>query len=203
MRTILKAAISLDGCFGTAEGPRHIFSNELDRLEVLKLRAEVDAVLIGGNTLRLDEPKLSASGASPKRVVLSSSGNLAPQAAFFREDAVEVFVYTTKKAQLAAEIESRARVKRLGHTSQPDPQLDLSLVLEDLEEAGINSLLIEAGPSLAAQFIEAGLVREFRFAIAAYCLGQGPELSLKSPAQLKINSVRQLSDLCVLRGEFL
>jgi diaminohydroxyphosphoribosylaminopyrimidine deaminase/5-amino-6-(5-phosphoribosylamino)uracil reductase len=79
---IAKAGMSLDGRLTRPPGEGQWLSSEASRADAMKLRAKVDAILIGGETLRTDNPRLTIRGVpgferkQPWRVVLTRSGNL-------------------------------------------------------------------------------------------------------------------------------
>ena len=75
---ILSAAITLDGKLGV-KNKRTKLSSKNDKIRVHKLRSKVDAIIIGNNTVRLDNPLLTvrhAQGKNPVRIILDSSGTI-------------------------------------------------------------------------------------------------------------------------------
>ena len=77
---ILKAAVSIDGKIATKNGDSKWISNELARIKVHEIRNYVDAILIGENTLMIDDPKLNVRlvepKKNPKQIILSNNLNL-------------------------------------------------------------------------------------------------------------------------------
>ena len=155
---IYKAAVTLDGGF-TVPGGRWISGPESRRL-VHELRAQVDAVAVGGGTVRADRPRLDARDVETPR----------------------------------------GQPRRLAFSRQPLPAgLDLELrgggLVEELRALageGVQSLLLESGPTLAAAFLEADLVDKLLLFIAPTLGGAGPRLaaSLPSPRPLSHLSAR-------------
>jgi diaminohydroxyphosphoribosylaminopyrimidine deaminase/5-amino-6-(5-phosphoribosylamino)uracil reductase len=82
---ILKAAVSLDGKIATASGDSKWISSEASRDLVHGLRTEVDGILVGGETVRKDDPSLTShgKGRNPVRIVLSRSGRLPKNSKIF------------------------------------------------------------------------------------------------------------------------
>ena len=75
---ILSAAITLDGKLGV-KNKRTKLSSKNDKIRVHKLRSEVDAIIIGKNTVKLDNPLLTVrhvKGKNPVRVILDSFGTI-------------------------------------------------------------------------------------------------------------------------------
>jgi diaminohydroxyphosphoribosylaminopyrimidine deaminase/5-amino-6-(5-phosphoribosylamino)uracil reductase len=149
---IYKVAATLDGRV-VVPGARFVTGEESRRL-VHELRAEVDAVAVGGGTARADRPRLDARDvATPKgqpRRLVFSRGPL--------PDGLDLELRT---GPLAAE---------------------LALLAAD----GVQSLLLEGGPTLASAFLEAELVDKLLVFVAPVLAGDGPSstASLPSPRTL-------------------
>jgi diaminohydroxyphosphoribosylaminopyrimidine deaminase/5-amino-6-(5-phosphoribosylamino)uracil reductase len=133
---ILKLAMTLDG-YLVVPGRRWV-TGEPARAEVQKLRSECDAILVGAETLRKDNPKLTVRtgrvGEQPWRVVVTRSGKLPKGANLFQDRQKErTLVYRKKK---------------------------WSDVLKDLHRRGVSRLLVEGGAEVAGGLIKAGKVNE-------------------------------------------
>ncbi len=96
---LLSACMSLDGYLDGADGPRLVLSGPADLDRVDAVRASCDAILVGGRTVRRDDPRLLVRSAerrrervarglpeSPLRVVVTASGDLDPAARLFTCD---------------------------------------------------------------------------------------------------------------------
>jgi diaminohydroxyphosphoribosylaminopyrimidine deaminase / 5-amino-6-(5-phosphoribosylamino)uracil reductase len=157
---IYKAAMTLDGSLALP-GERWV-SGAASRRLVHELRAQVDAVAVGGGTARADRPRLDARGVptprgQPRRIVFSA-GPL-PE---------------------GLELELR---------SGPLPD-----ELGALAAEGVQSLLLEGGPTLAAAFLAADLVDKLLVFVAPTLAGAGPRLvaPLPSPRTLSRLSARRI-----------
>lgn len=141
---ILKAALSLDGKAAAASGESRWVTGKPARTEVHRMRAGLDAILVGAGTVLADDPALTAHGAGsdPLRVVLSGRRRL-PRGARVFDGTAPTLTYRDKS----------------GH-------VDLGLVLHDLAARGVGTLLVEGGPTVHAAFLRAGLVDEARVFLA-------------------------------------
>ena len=163
---IAKWAQSLDGKLATRTGHSQWISGEESRRLVHKLRARVDAVLVGSGTVKRDDPLLTARGVrvlrTARRAVLD--GRLrTPNQCQLIDTANEIPTLVITGADSAASpkaqrlrnrgVEVVACRRRRGH-------LDLSAGLAKLAAMGVTNLLLEGGPTLLTAFIEARLVDE-------------------------------------------
>lgn len=145
-----KCASTLDGRVAAADGSSRWITGESSRADVHRLRAEVDAVLVGVGTVLADDPELTArlpagplAGRQPLRVVLDRSGRTPAD----------------------------ARVQPALVLAEPPAQ-----ALAILAERGVVSALLESGPTLAAAFVQAGLVDRVICYLAPALLGAGPSM---------------------------
>ena len=150
-----KAGMSLDGRIARPPGEGRWITSPAARAHAHKLRARVDAILIGAGTLRADNPRLTVRGIpgakQPWRVVLTRSGKL------------------PRKAHLFADAH---RGKTLVYRNQ-----SLRAVLRDLGKKEITSVLIEGGGDVLGQAFDGRLVDEAHFYIAPLLIG-GPKVSV-------------------------
>jgi diaminohydroxyphosphoribosylaminopyrimidine deaminase/5-amino-6-(5-phosphoribosylamino)uracil reductase len=159
---ILKLAMTMDG-YLVVPGRRWV-TGEPARAEVQKLRAECDAILVGAETVRKDNPQLTVrktfrhsaesrnvGGEQPWRVVVTRSGKLPKGANLFRDRNKErTLVYRRKK---------------------------WSEVLKDLHRRGVSRLLVEGGAEVAESLVKAGKVNEVVIYLAPILVGErGKEL---------------------------
>jgi len=165
---IYKAAVTLDGSM-SLPGERWI-SGEASRRFVHELRADVDAVAVGGGTARADLPRLDARDVAtprgqPRRLVFS-------------------------RGPLPAGLDLELR-------SGP-----LATELGALADEGVQSLLLEGGPTLAAAFLAADLVDKLLVFVAPVLAGDGPGLvaPLPSPRTLSHLTARPVGDDVLLEA---
>ncbi len=145
----VKLAMSLDGKICDNTGSARWISSEASRKRTGMLREQVDVIMVGGETLRKDNPSLLSHGRENNdlwRVVISKSGNLPPGA--------QVFTDAAKDRTLVFS----------------DPRE----ALEELGRRGFMHVLCEGGFNLARSLAAEGLVDEWIGVIAPLVVGDGP-----------------------------
>jgi len=160
---MLKLALSADGFLAARPGSRTPISGLEAGNRVQRLRAGVDAILVGGRTARVDDPLLTVRGAvtprvPPRRVVLDPGATLPPTSRLFHEGRGEVIVFQGESgAAQGAELPAHVRVERLPRTA-PGRRFDLDAVLRRLRALEVRSILCEGGGELAEALLRADLV---------------------------------------------
>ncbi|MFD0356016.1 bifunctional diaminohydroxyphosphoribosylaminopyrimidine deaminase/5-amino-6-(5-phosphoribosylamino)uracil reductase RibD [Streptomyces sp. NPDC127110] len=167
-----KYAATLDGRSAAEDGSSRWITSPESRADVHRLRAEADAVLVGGGTLRADDPHLAVRGVDgavqPLRVALDTRAAL-PATARILDDAAPTLIVTGEDADTAHL--PGTDVLRLPLS---DGRLPLGPLLAELYGRGVRSVLLEGGPTLAGAFLEAGAVDRVVGYIAPALLGAGP-----------------------------
>ena len=167
---VLKWAMSLDGRIGLKNGKSKWITNIRSRSEVHSLRADFDAIVVGGNTLRNDDPLLTSRGKKspePLRVVLTKTLNFPKERRLWNcEIAKTLVVYVSSLAneKYLQEIPSCVEIAKI---SSEDPKLLAQL----LAERGLNKILWECGPNLATSALKNGCIQETITFIAPKVLG--------------------------------
>lgn len=173
---LLKVAQSLDGRIALANGRSRWITSEPARVEVHRLRSQLDAVVVGSQTVIDDDPELTVrhlEGRNPLRIVMDSTLRISPESrVLHQEDNGRTWVIATPNAS----IEKRQRIEETGATviectGGPDGKLDLVAAMKLLAQRGITSLFVEGGGTLHASFIRAGLYDKFIVAIAPKMIG--------------------------------
>ncbi len=165
---ILKAAASLDGRIETSRRQSRWITAEASRRLAHRMRAEVDAILVGVETVLRDDPGLTAHGMGrdPLRVVLDSRLRTPASAKLLRGRA-PALLFTSPQAL--------CRRPPAGAWALPVPQngagLDLHQVLASLASMGVGTVLVEGGSAVHTAFIEKGLVDELRLFLAPMLIG--------------------------------
>jgi riboflavin-specific deaminase-like protein len=175
---LLSCATSADGYLDDASPERLILSGPADLDRVDEVRAGCDAILVGAQTVRADNPRLlirdprrsarrAARGlpAHPARVTLTTTGDLNPAARFFAPGALRLVYCATPALRSAARIKDSAVLIDAG-----DP-LSVDFMLQDLAERGVARLLVEGGARVLGDFLAAGRADELDLAVAPFFLG--------------------------------
>jgi diaminohydroxyphosphoribosylaminopyrimidine deaminase/5-amino-6-(5-phosphoribosylamino)uracil reductase len=167
----LKAAVSLDGMLAGLNGRSRWITGEAARRFAHRLRLRHEAVLVGAETVRRDDPRLTVRlpGAprQPLPVVLAPDLRLPPEARLLRHARPRVYVRADLPREGGA-WEERATVVPL---PAPEGALDVAAVLADLHRAGIASVLVEGGARTFAAFLSAAAVDEVALFTAPFFLG--------------------------------
>lgn len=161
--TTWKFAATLDGRSAAADGTSRWITSAQARADVHRLRGEVDAVVAGVGTVLADDPQLTVrdaagapAGPQPLRVVVDTEGRT-PKDARVRDDAAPTWVATAVELGRGA-----------------DGRVDLTALAASLYQRGVQSVLLEGGPTLAGAMLRAGLVDRVVGYVAPALLGAGP-----------------------------
>jgi len=173
----LKLATSLDGRIAAASGESRWITGEAARAAVQQLRAAHDAVMIGAETARQDNPSLLACttpppARQPARVVLTTRLDIAPDSNLFADIAQSpLFLFGAERASPARHAILEGAGARVEQVASADGRLDLNAVLARLGELGITRVLTEGGGKLAASLIAANVVDRLEWMRAPIVLG--------------------------------
>ncbi|WP_013323941.1 bifunctional diaminohydroxyphosphoribosylaminopyrimidine deaminase/5-amino-6-(5-phosphoribosylamino)uracil reductase RibD [Gloeothece verrucosa] len=167
---ILKYAMTLDGKIAATSGHSAWVTGEASRRIVHQLRAACDAVIIGGNTVRQDNPHLTTHGVSshnPLRVVMSRSLNLPLEANLWETDKVPTVVFTEEGINPPLQKQLLKRKVEVIELEVLTP----TQVMQHLYQRGFCSVLWECGGTLAASAITEGMVQKVMAFIAPKIIG--------------------------------
>ncbi len=167
---ILKYAMTLDGKIATTSGHSAWITNQEARQEVHQLRSACDAVIVGGNTVRRDNPHLTsrmADAANPLRVVMSRTLDLPKEAYLWQTDEVPTLVLTQEGANPEFQQLLRQKGVEVVELSPVTP----ANVMTYLYNRGLLSVLWECGGTLAASAIAQGSVQKILAFIAPKIIG--------------------------------
>ena len=169
MRITLSAAVTADGFLDDNSPRRLIISTPEDWAEVYRLRAAHDAILVGAETLRRDDPSLLVrdeevrarrreQGLPPDiaKVTLTGTGELSPGLRFFTEGEAERYVFSPH------EIDSLQRIATVISTGEP---ITAKLIVTQLEKRGVERLMVEGGAAVLRMFLGEGMADTLRLAV--------------------------------------
>jgi riboflavin-specific deaminase-like protein len=169
--TVGQIGQSLDGRIATLSGDSHYINGPEGIAHLHRLRAVVDAVVVGAGTVRADDPQLTVrhvSGPNPVRVIIDPRGTLPAKARAFLRDGVHRIVITRQHARPAIpdDIETIALPDNGGRIA---PQA----ILDALLERGLRRVLIEGGARTVSSFLSAGCLDRLHVVVAPMILGSG------------------------------
>ncbi|MBW4643680.1 MAG: bifunctional diaminohydroxyphosphoribosylaminopyrimidine deaminase/5-amino-6-(5-phosphoribosylamino)uracil reductase RibD [Goleter apudmare HA4340-LM2] len=167
---ILKYAMTLDGKIATTSGHSAWVTNQDARSEVHQLRAACDAVIVGGNTVRQDNPYLTSHQVGPHnplRVVMSRQLNLPEDARLWQTTEAPTLVLT----EVGSSPDFRELLLKQGVEVVEFTSLTPEQVMLHLYERGFCSVLWECGGTLAASAIAQGAVQKVLAFIAPKIIG--------------------------------
>ena len=167
---ILKWAMSLDGRTALPNGDSQWISGPAARQWVHRLRAGCDAVIVGGGTVRADDPLLTSRGQrspEPLRVVISRTLHLPQHAKLWDTQTANTLVAHGPEISR----ECCLRFDALGVDRLQLPVCDPRSLLNALASRGCNQVLWESGPELAAAALRQGCVQRVAAVIAPKLLG--------------------------------
>ncbi len=149
-----KFAATLDGRVAAMDGTSRWITSAPARADVHRLRAEIDAIIVGSGTVLADDPQLT---------IRDEGGELAPRQ--------PIRVVFDRRGRIPA----NARVRDQSATTVVwiDSVFD---ALSAMYEGGVRAILLEGGPTLAAAFLKAGYIDRVVGYLAPALLGAGPSL---------------------------
>ena len=175
---------SLDGRIATASGESRWINGGSALDHVHRLRAAVDAVVVGVGTVIADDPLLTVrrvAGPHPARVVIDPHGRLPHNAKCLADDGVRCLVIRAGDMPPPEGVE----VIRLGYGGRRDVLCPVE-ISRLLFQRGFRRLLVEGGALTISKFVEAGAVDRLHVLVAPVILGSGkPGLSLAPIRRLK------------------
>ncbi len=161
---------SLDGRIATATGNSRYINCPEAIVHLHRLRALVDAVIVGIGTVVADDPLLTVRkvyGNNPARIVIDPNGRLPPDARMLAENGSPVFVIQS------CHLRRPARVTPITIPSG-DGQIDPVRIVDALAAHGFRRLLVEGGAGTVSSFLSAGAIDRLHLSIAPIIIGSGP-----------------------------
>jgi diaminohydroxyphosphoribosylaminopyrimidine deaminase/5-amino-6-(5-phosphoribosylamino)uracil reductase len=192
---------SLDGRVATATGRSHYINGPAGLAHLHRLRALVDAVVVGVGTALADDPQLTVrrvAGPSPARVVIDPRGRLAPTARLLADDGARRLVVTGQGArcEYSRGVEIIALPEANGHIAPAS-------ILARLGEAGLRRVLIEGGADTLSRFLAAGCLDRLHIVVAPIILGDGRPGLMLDPIDRVDQALRPPMRIHPLDGEML
>jgi riboflavin-specific deaminase-like protein len=189
---------SIDARIATAGGDSHYINGAAGLAHLHRLRALVDAVLVGVGTAIADDPQLTVrrvAGPNPARVVIDPNGRLPASARLLAADGVRRLVLTDQRTQtqLPADVEIVQLPRR-------DGQIAPAAILAALAARGFRRILIEGGADTVSRFLAAGCLNRLHVVIAPIIIGSGPA-SVALPPIARLEDALRAPMRCHVLGD--
>lgn len=174
---ILKIAESLDGKIATYTGESKWITNEDSRRFAHKLRSQVDAVLVGVDTVIKDNPLLTARMIKnpvkqPKRIVLDSSLRIPLESDLLNSKRLsDIIIAVTKNAPVSRVKQLSSKGAEIIIVDEKDGMVDIKDILTELGKRDVTSLLVEGGAKVNASFAASGLIDKVMIFIGGCIIG--------------------------------
>ncbi|MEV7282656.1 dihydrofolate reductase family protein [Streptomyces sp. NPDC093111] len=212
---LLSAAMSVDGYLDDTSPERLLLSNAEDFERVDQVRAESDAILIGANTMRRDNPRLlvnsderraqrvaDGKSAYPLKVTVTRTGDLTADLKFWHHGGDKLVVTVDSAVEKV-----RATLGGLADVVSVGPDLDWGLVLDELGRRGVKQLMVEGGGTIHTQLMAQNLADEVHLAVAPLLVGQADAPKFLgaadypggSTSRMRLLEARAIGDVVLLR----
>jgi 5-amino-6-(5-phosphoribosylamino)uracil reductase len=213
--TLLSCCVSIDGYIGNAAS-RLLLSNDADFERVDDVRASCDAILVGAETVRVDNPRLvvrsqtrraerAARGlpASPIKVTVTRRAELDARADFFNVGDAEKLVYCASPRVA----EARERLGPVATVVDGGDRVEMRSLSADLAVRGVERLMVEGGGTVHTQFLTEDVVDELQLTVAPVLVGDSDAVRFvrdgvfpwNPSRRAELVDVRQLGDVVLLR----
>jgi riboflavin-specific deaminase-like protein len=179
---------SIDGRIATVTGHSKYINGPAGLAHLHRLRALVDAVLVGIGTAVADDPQLTVrriAGPSPARIVLDPKGRLSPNARVLDDDGIRRLVITA--AGVRPTFGSGVEIVEV---PAPGGEVAPAAILGALAERGFARILIEGGAHTVSRFIAAGCLDRLHVMVAPTMLGSGQAGITLKPIQTADQALR-------------
>ncbi|MBM3896733.1 MAG: 2,5-diamino-6-(ribosylamino)-4(3H)-pyrimidinone 5'-phosphate reductase [Thaumarchaeota archaeon] len=198
---ILSAAASLDGKIATKSGDSR-FSSTKDKARVYRLRATVDAILVGKNTVKRDDPILTVhqvKGKNPIRIILDSRATISTKSRIIKTcNKIPTIIAVSKKASnknLEKLQKFPLRIIVSGNNI-----VNIKKLLKTLWKLKIKKILVEGGGTVNWEFVNQNLFDEIIVTVTPFLVGGDDSVSIiKGKGFSKITKSRKLRLKKILR----
>ncbi|QDV09083.1 Riboflavin biosynthesis protein RibD [Planctomycetes bacterium Poly30] len=163
---------SLDGFIATRTGASHYVTGQESLVHLHRMRALMDAVVVGWRTAQSDDPQLNvrlAEGPNPARVLVDLDERLDRGLRAFRPGARVLHVVGEDRPVREATADHVERVP----VPRPGGRVDPKQLLRELAERGLPRVLVEGGGALVSAFLRAGALDRLHVVVAPLLIGEG------------------------------
>jgi len=171
----VKAAMTLDGRIATAAGESKWITGEVARRHAMTLRQGADAILVGINTVLLDDPSLTVrtrnTERGTRRIILDAQARTPPTAKVVNDSHAALTMIVVARSAPGPRLAALRRKVRVMSAPSRKGRIDLRQLLEKLGRENVTSLLVEGGGEVNASFLQGGLAHRVAFFYAPKILG--------------------------------
>ena len=192
--SILKYAMTLDGKIAATSGHSAWVTSKSSRNLVHQIRSTCDAVIVGGNTVRQDNPNLTTHGLTehnPLRVVMSRNLDLPRECNLWNIDIAPTLIFTEDNNNYSRQEELREKGVEIITVAQLTPQI----VIEHLYQQQLSKILWECGGTLAAKAIADNVIQKVMAFIAPKIIG-----GLSAPSPIGDLNLTKMTDALPLKN---
>jgi 2,5-diamino-6-(ribosylamino)-4(3H)-pyrimidinone 5'-phosphate reductase len=192
----INVAMTADGKIDTFARKGSAISSARDKERVDKLRADADAVMVGGRTLLGEDPKLTVKsqalraerverGLSPNpvKVGVVTQANIREDSQFLNTGPADIVIFTTRRT--SKRHLSLLTARGVDVYIDDDQRVDLQKALATLKDLGIDRLMVEGGGRLNFELLRLGLVDEINICVAPLIFGGESAPTLASGSGLE------------------
>ena len=203
----LKAAITIDGKIADSNGASKWISSISSRRYVHELRSKYDAVLIGCNTAKKDNPSLTvrlAEGRNPKRIILDTKLSLSSEHKLFANNSDKKLIIVTSNKSASKERKIKKMLSKgaeIIFVKENNDRLDLKFTLRELAKRKISSIFVEGGSEVYTSMIRDNLFDDALLFVTPKLLGKGIQMidnmginSITNALKLKFGKVEKIGD---------
>ena len=213
----INVAMTADGKIDTFQRRGSAISSARDKERVDQLRAEADAVMVGGRTLLDEDPKLTVKSEAlrmervererspnPIKVAVVTEANIRLDSKFLNTGPADIVIFTTRRT--SKEHVSELKARGVDVYVDKTEKVNLPAALETLKEIGVQRLMVEGGSTLNFELLRLGLVDEVTAFVAPMIFGganaptmaAGPGLERNEAILLKLADIEKWEDGGVL-----
>lgn len=173
---VLKSAMTMDGKIASKSGDSKWISSEKSRTYVHKLRSQLDAIMVGSNTVLRDDPSLNVrllEGRDPVRIIVDSKLKIGLDAKILYLDSKAKTIIATSNTEGDEKYQALAVLPNVDllEVKEKDGHLDLRDLMTKLYQLGIGTILLEGGGGLNYQMLKEELVNQVMIFIAPKIIG--------------------------------
>ena len=193
---ILKLAMSLDGKIATSTGDSKYITGKEARKCVHEIRNDVDAVMVGINTIVKDNPLLDSRmvrGKNPIKIIVDSKLKISERAKVFN-DPGKVIIAATSNAPKSRVEKLQQKGARVIILKPKNNLVDLRELIKELGKSEIGSVMIEGGAELSGNSIKEGIVDKILIFTAPKIIGKGMD-SIKNLDIKKVDKAIKLKKI--------